>query len=447
MLKGKGKMLTLPRTVGRVAVLLSAGALALTPLLAQVEMTGDIVAELPGELSLDAVAFAGNAPGQNRMDVFIQVGYDALTFVKQGEAYVASYEVTLSVLDSSRAQVTEKTWSEEVKTSDFNESVASNAYSLSRRVVPVTPGIYFLSLQVRDGESRRVRKITRQILVSDMNGSGLSLSDIMLLNRVSAEGEKRSIIPNVSSNLGEVSEPAYFFIEIYNKMPIDSVRLVVSVLSAKGERVLETDTILGIQSGKNEQILRFDHTGLSLGDYRLFARAFPVRPWPSPDTVYLAESNRPFFVRLRGLPRDIKDIDLAVDQLRYIAREGEYNHIDDAPNPEEKLKRFMEFWKKRDPNPSTPRNERMEQYYRRVEYANKHFSHYIDGWRTDMGMVYIIFGPPNNVERHPFDPDSKPYEVWVYYDLNYYFVFEDRTGFGDYRLTTPLSEVWNRRPY
>jgi hypothetical protein len=83
----------------------------------------------------------------------------------------------------------------------------------------------------------------------------------------------------------------------------------------------------------------------------------------------------------------------------------------------------------------------MEQYYARVEYANKHFSHFMEGWRTDMGMVYIMFGPPSNVERHPFDIDSKPYEVWAYYDLNYQFVFVDSTGFGDYRLITPIWET------
>jgi GWxTD domain-containing protein len=104
----------------------------------------------------------------------------------------------------------------------------------------------------------------------------------------------------------------------------------------------------------------------------------------------------------------------------------------------------MEFWKARDPNPNTPRNEKMEEHYARVEFANKHFKHYLDGWRTDMGMVYIIFGPPNNVERHPFDIDAKPYEIWSYYELNHQFIFVDQTGFGDYRLTTPIWDVWQR---
>jgi GWxTD domain-containing protein len=140
----------------------------------------------------------------------------------------------------------------------------------------------------------------------------------------------------------------------------------------------------------------------------------------------------------------VNDIDLAIDQLRYIAKDSEISSLKEAKTPEEKQAKFIEFWKKRDPNPNTPRNERMEEYYSRVEYANKHFKHYIEGWRTDMGMVFIIFGPPNDVSRHPFEIDSKPYEIWRYYGMNYDFVFVDETGFGDYRLTSPLWEVWQR---
>jgi len=80
----------------------------------------------------------------------------------------------------------------------------------------------------------------------------------------------------------------------------------------------------------------------------------------------------------------------------------------------------------------------MNEYYARVKIANQRYSHYFDGWKTDMGMVYITYGDPNDIERHPFDMDQKPYEIWQYYDLNREFTFIDATGFGDYRLTSPI---------
>jgi GWxTD domain-containing protein len=99
----------------------------------------------------------------------------------------------------------------------------------------------------------------------------------------------------------------------------------------------------------------------------------------------------------------------------------------------------LAFWKKKDPNPADEENAVFDEYYRRINFANANFSHYMEGWRSDRGMIYITLGPPNNIDRHPFEYDSKPYEVWEYYDLNEQYVFMDESGFGDYRLITPLT--------
>jgi GWxTD domain-containing protein len=113
--------------------------------------------------------------------------------------------------------------------------------------------------------------------------------------------------------------------------------------------------------------------------------------------------------------------------------------MEDGKDKTEKIKRFLEFWKKKDPSPNNEENEVFDEYFRRVAYANEHFSSYIEGWKSDRGMVFIMLGPPNNVDRHPFEYDSKPYEIWEYYNLNRSFVFLDQTGFGDYRLITPFT--------
>lgn len=47
-------------------------------------------------------------------------------------------------------------------------------------------------------------------------------------------------------------------------------------------------------------------------------------------------------------------------------------------------------------------------YYRRVEQANRLFTSYKEGWKTDRGMVFIVMGPPARVQR------SRDKEVWVY---------------------------------
>jgi hypothetical protein len=55
-----------------------------------------------------------------------------------------------------------------------------------------------------------------------------------------------------------------------------------------------------------------------------------------------------------------------------------------------------------------------------------------------MGMVYIIFGPPSNAERQQVRSDGREAIRWTYPNSRQY-VFVDNTGFGDFRLVTPLS--------
>jgi GWxTD domain-containing protein len=265
----------------------------------------------------------------------------------------------------------------------------------------------------------------------------------MLVSRISTRGEKKSIVPNVSHNVGDLPEGFHIFFEAYNQNHLDSVEFRVTVRDEKMIERLSVNAIQALESGRNQVFIKIDNSSLALGDYSLEVGGFSVHARDTGQAP-LATSSCQFVVRWTGVPTGVKDLDLAIDQLQYIAKDSEQSYLKEAATPEEKQKRFLEFWKRKDPNPNTPRNEKMEEYYGKVEYANKHFTHYIEGWRTDMGMVYIIFGSPSNVDRHPFDIDSKPYEVWSYYELNHQFVFVDQTGFGDYRLITPIWEVWQR---
>ncbi|HNS06063.1 MAG TPA: GWxTD domain-containing protein, partial [Candidatus Saccharicenans sp.] len=79
---------------------------------------------------------------------------------------------------------------------------------------------------------------------------------------------------------------------------------------------------------------------------------------------------------------------------------------------------FIEaFWKQRDPTPETPRNEFREEHYRRLNYANQYLGRGTGkpGWQTDQGRIYIILGPPNNIEKYEDIDGVYPTQVWFYY--------------------------------
>jgi GWxTD domain-containing protein len=434
---------TVMKTAGRVIVSLIVSLASVAAGFGQVEVSQTREDE-QAPFSFDAMSFAATGSDVSRLDVYVQVPYENLSFVKENERYHASYETTIVLFDSSGNLVNEKLWTEDITANSFDESVSSEAYNLTQRVFELTPGRYSIVVTFRDIETKQSKRLLKQLLISDYTNQAFSLSDIMLISKLSLSGDKKVIVPNVTANIGNLSEPFYILFEAYGGAEGDSVQFVATVYDEMLSTKLEVDTTAVRRSGRTQVFMRLDGNKLGLGDYKLVVRAYPLKPNGGEERVSLASTNRFFSVRWRGIPRGVKNLNLAIDQLQYVAKEGELGHIKDAKTEEEKQARFLEFWKKRDPNPNTPRNEKMEEYYAKVEYANKHFKHYQEGWRTDMGMVYIIFGPPNNVDRHPFDIDSKPYEIWSYYELNHQFVFVDETGFGDYRLVTPIWEVWQR---
>lgn len=70
---------------------------------------------------------------------------------------------------------------------------------------------------------------------------------------------------------------------------------------------------------------------------------------------------------------------------------------------DEERDQFIEqFWKRRDPDPKTPYNEFKEEHYRRIAYVNEHFTCGIPGWKTDRGMVYIKYGPPDRIDDYTY---------------------------------------------
>ncbi len=399
------------------------------------------------KLFLDALNFSSDRPGESRLDVYIEVPYEALHFAKDNNIFSTSYDVTVDVNDSTDKLVVEKFWTEKIETQDYDESISPHAGRLSQRSFTLPPGKYVVKAQVADHETKKTVRDMRTVSVHDFSRMPFSMSDMMLVNRIDTVDGKKIVSPNIAGNVADLTAGFFVFFELYNRVGVDSARAFLHVRNTKGD-VLQSDTILErVEIERKSVFVKVKNDKLVAGDYVLDASMVPLHPkQESSGTDVQASASRSFMIHWRGLPISIVDLDLAIDQLQYMTEKDKIDEMKDSP-PEKKRDLFREFWKRRDPTPTTERNELMEEYYARVVYANKHFSHYLDGWKTDMGMVYIIFGAPSNVERHPFDIDAKPYEIWTYYEQNREFNFVDATGFGDYRLQNPIWDLWRTRPH
>ncbi len=97
---------------------------------------------------------------------------------------------------------------------------------------------------------------------------------------------------------------------------------------------------------------------------------------------------------------------------------------------------IKQFWERRNPTPSAAENTFKQEHYRRIAYANKHFTADVPGWRTDRGRIFIIYGQPVSIDVHPLGDEhsAKAYETWHYRSKDMKFV--DDCNCGDYRLQT-----------
>ena len=146
------------------------------------------------------------------------------------------------------------------------------------------------------------------------------------------------------------------------------------------------------------------------------------------------------------------------EDVVYIITDEERKAFKDLQTDEERQSFVEQFWLQRDPTPDTEENEFKEEHYRRIAYANDHFASGIPGWKTDRGRIYIMYGPPDEIESHPSggtyerpmeegggETSTYPFEDWRYRYIegignNVNIEFVDPSMSGEFHMTMDPSE-------
>ena len=147
------------------------------------------------------------------------------------------------------------------------------------------------------------------------------------------------------------------------------------------------------------------------------------------------------------------------EEVIYIITKEERDAFLRLTTNEEREQYIEEFWRRRNPDPDSSENAYREEHYRRIAYANERFSSGIPGWKTDRGHMYILWGPPDEIDSHAAGStyDRPPeqgggsttvyaFDIWRYRHLedigdNIELWFVDPTGSGEYHLTMDPGEV------
>ncbi len=143
----------------------------------------------------------------------------------------------------------------------------------------------------------------------------------------------------------------------------------------------------------------------------------------------------------RGFP-ELTQHEQMLEPLRYISTNQEYNALIEAIDKKEAVDAF---WLKVGGS-ETSAKKMLKEFYQRVITANRFFSDYKEGWKTDRGIIYIVYGKPNTVYK------TLNMERWVYGDesslLSISFEFYNRKHeFGENYFQMIRSEEYKNNWY
>jgi GWxTD domain-containing protein len=349
-----------------------------------------------------------------------------LTFLRTDSGFAAALLVQIRLRENEgELQVAEVSWPETVFVSTY-AATQSHPPIRFRRFVPIAPGVYRAGVRLEDLGTGKVAERGQVAVVPHLEEGTPALGGILLSRR--APGRAPEPVVSFHIPLGRdtiVAHASVLNLPAGTQIPMlfTIVRFTVDTVRASAPyrfmptlEVMEnrklfperTDTVLTRREtrrlGEGGVLLDDALPPLPRGVYQIALRVW--RPGQDPTDGSVALALRYFVVVGPAFPRPAL-LDELVDCTAYLARMNEQRAMDSVAVQPDKRRAFDHFWLSLFPDP-TRAASMMRLYFGRIEESNRLFSSFKEGWKTDRGMVYVILGPPERVEKIP---DS---EVWYY---------------------------------
>jgi GWxTD domain-containing protein len=350
------------------------------------------------------------------------VTHDALQFLRYDNGYRARYDVTVVIYKDGK-QVTGDSWRRSVEVDTYEETGSRTPAGEEQFEFPVPPGDYTVKVELSSVDTGAKGRVERRITVHEMEEGRLTIGTILF--ELESEDESGGTALNPARVYGEEHPNMVVVVPVYGIAGTE-YSLAFRIRDRLGTLKKSTaDTV--VQTGlMTEQRRVFNVLDLEVGYYILEVR---VRPLPSGDETAAR-------ARFRVVTSPLswgEDEEKMLAQISYVATRKEMELLTSV-SPEERGPVWDEFWRNRDPDPSTPVNEFKVEFLRRLGYANSEFRSIVEGWQTDMGRVYIQHGEPDEIDSRPIGKMLDAWEVWYYYGEHTKYMFVDRDGFGEFVL-------------
>lgn len=363
------------------------------------------------ELRLSTASFY-NEQGIPVIDVSGDVVYGGLIY-KQNEAGNIQADITIEILIWDMEHdtfVAEDSKSESLIAENNSVIYSQDLFRFSEQY-QVEPGRYEVRVTVTDENSGKRMQRMSKTEIEDVKEEIVSISEVQIFGKESS-AKGAVFIPVTTYDVPANLDSLKFMVQVINstnatieirsnlkKFKADtnfawSMSVQDYPRSSIRYQGIEYDDFEIIQSGirtinQNGNIfIEYSYGDLDLGNYRLEIFIDGVNG-------ITTEGGREFGVKSEFYPA-VKTVQQMAEPLSYIMTKKEFEELMSLQNDDSLKAAIDKFWLSNIKN-SNVAEDVINLYYSRVEEANKQFSNYKEGWKTDLGMIYILFGAPKTV--------------------------------------------------
>jgi len=416
--------------------------------------------------------------------VFVEFYYsfyqNQLLFVKSNSGYEAAGMIDLDVFHkAANSPVLQKTFKVPLivpDTAGYNKrSKLTGQINLL-----LDTGSYLFRMRAADfNDTAKNVVYDKEVIVPAFPLHNCCLSSIQIAAKISKSSDTGNlfykntleVVPNPAKLFGNNLSELFYYVELYNLFKeniSDRYSVDISVTDLNNNVLKSVAKDCDLKSDSRVEYGKLNVSDLKTDVYWLVMKLlddgnnvkaesrnqFVV--YNSDSSAVTAIEPQSDFLASEYLNYPEKKLQQEFEFAGYLMREDLKKQYSRLTSLEAKRKFMFNFWKALDPNPLTPANEFKEEYLQRIKYANENFSEgYAEGWKTDRGRIYAIYGKYDDIERHPFESSTRAYEIWTYNKVEgggVIFVFIDVGSVqGNYILvhSTARNELhdedWQRR--
>lgn len=411
----------------------------------------------PLRLSVDVAKFRGDVT-HTKLEIYQSINRQGLKYKNNNPGYIARFK-----LDTKIIQKDSVVFQEEIVETDTvfnNDHIEPGQQFIFTQPFFLKPGHYQILTILQDINNGTKSSNRVPVEISIFPEDSLVLSDIQFASHIKKATDLNNpfvknnlhVMPNPQSLYGDGMENLTFYAELYNlgfSNGSEGTYCVDYIIeNTEGKTLSRIRGKQRPQRGRNAAIYTsFDLSTLESNRYILKL-----------DVIDNTTNRHADVSKTFSIFRKADALALEIDQERKVYREFDepalQNYFEQiayiATNEEKKVFKQLElkgkreflfqFWQTRDPSPGTPENEFKNDYIQRLFKTKINFSvTETDGWKTDRGRIFLIYGPPDFLDREPALPDRNAHEIWSYETLQgvqgqSIFVFIDLADNGKYRL-------------